>query len=96
MKHFLQQDTITVGLIVGLGSIAILALLLSAGLLIAGEPIANHLSWYAGCFIAPLLIMRYYIKLQKATVAKTLMVLLFVSFIPFMILLFKTHSITIK
>ena len=72
------------------------ALLLTVGLMVAGEPLTEHLTWYAGCFVGPLLIMRYYIKLQKPTVTKTLMTLLFLTFIPFMILLFKTHSITLK
>ena len=96
MKHFFQQDTVAVGLVAGLGSIVLLALLLAAGLLIAGEPPMAHLSWYAGCFVAPLLIMRYYIKQQKSVVAKTLMTVLFFTFIPFMFILFRTHSITLK
>ena len=83
MKHFFQQDTVAVGLVAGLGSIVLLALLLTAGLLIAGEPPMAHLSWYAGCFVAPMLIMRYYIKQQKSVVAKTLMTVLFFTFIPF-------------
>ena len=96
MKHFFQQDTVAVGLVAGLGSIVLLALLLTAGLLIAGEPPMAHLSWYAGCFVPPLLIMRYYIKQQKSVVAKTLMTVLFFTFIPFMFILFRTHSITLK
>lgn len=96
MKHFFQQDTIAVGLVAGLGSIALLALLITAGLLLAGEAPTDHLTWYAGCFVAPLLIMRYYIKQQKAVVAKTLMTVLFLTFIPFMFVLFRTHSITLK
>jgi hypothetical protein len=96
MKHFFQQDTVAVGLVAGLGSIVLLALLLTAGLMIAGEPPMAHLSWYAGCFVAPLLIMRYYIKQQKSVVAKTLMTVLFFTFIPFMFILFRTHSITLK
>ena len=96
MKHFFQQDTVAVGLVAGLGSIVLLALLITAGLLIADEPPMAHLSWYAGCFVAPLLIMRYYIKQQKSVVAKTLMTVLFFTFIPFMFILFRTHSITLK
>ena len=96
MKRFFQQDTIAVGLVAGLGSIALLALLLTAGLLLAGEAPIAHLTWYAGCFVAPLLIMRYYIKQQKAVVAKTLMTVLFLTFIPFVFILFRTHSITLK
>lgn len=96
MKHYLQQDTVTVGLVTGLGSILLLALLLTVGLLIAGEPPMSHLTWYAGCYVAPLLIMRYYIKQQKTVVAKTLMTVLFVTFVVFMFFLFRTHSITLK
>ena len=96
MKHFFQQDTVAVGLVAGLGSIVLLALLLTAGLMIAGEPPMAHLSWYAGCFVAPLLIMRHYIKQQKSVVAKTLMTVLFFTLIPFMFILFRTHSITLK
>lgn len=96
MKHFLQQDTIAVGLVTGLGSIAVLALLLTAGLMIAGEPPTAHLTWYAGCFVAPLLIMRYYIKQQHITVVKTIIVSLFITFIAFMFLLFKTHSLNLN
>ena len=96
MKQFLQQDSVTVGLIVGLGSITAATLLLTLGLLIAGEPAVDHLQWYAGCFVPPLLLLRYYIKQQRATVVKTLMTLIFLSFIPFMFILFRTHSIHLK
>ena len=96
MKRFFQQDTIAVGLVTGLGSIALLALLLTAGLLLAGEAPMAHLTWYAGCFVAPLLIMRYYIKQQKATCHQDTHRRLFLTFIPFMFVLFRTHSITLK
>lgn len=95
LKRFFTQDTTLVGLVAGLGSLILSALLLTFGLFIAREPVAAHLSWYAGCFVPPLLIMRYYVKLQLSTVVKTLIVQIFLLFIPFMILLFKTHSLNL-
>lgn len=93
LKEFFLKDSIATGLLTGLGSLLLMALLLTAGILIANEPVDAHLSWYAGCFIPPLLIMRFYIKLQKTVTVKTIMVLLFVTFIPFILFLFKTHSL---
>ena len=93
MKRFFTQNTPLVGLVAGVGSLLLTALLLTAGLSLAGEPIAAHFSWYAGCFIPPLLIMRYYVKLQLTTVVKTIIVTIFVLFIPYMFFMFKTHSL---
>lgn len=95
LKEFFKKDTITVGLITGLDSLLLSALLLTAGLLIAGEPLLVHLSWYAGCFVPPLLIMRYYVKLQHSVTVKTLMTTIFITFIVFMFFLFKTHSLNL-
>lgn len=93
MKRFFTQNTPFTGLVGGLGSLLATAILLTIGLMIAGEPVEAHLSWYAGCFIVPLLIMRYYVKLQLSTVVKTIIVILFFTFIPFIFFLFKTHSL---
>ena len=60
-KKYFQQDKISVGLIVGLGTIVVTALLLTVGLLIAGEPIDAHLRWYACVFIPLILLARYYV-----------------------------------
>ena len=89
-KKYFQQDKISVGLIVGLGTIVVTALLLTVGLLIAGEPIDAQL------FIPLILLTRYYVKQQLNTVTKTLFVVFFVSFIAFMFLLFSTHQITLN
>ncbi len=95
-KKYFQQDKISVGFIVGLGTIVVTALLLTVGLLIAGEPIDAHLRWYACVFIPLILLTRYYVKQQLNTVTKTLFVVFFVSFIAFMFLLFSTHQITLN
>ena len=95
-KKFFTQDTLLVGIVVGLGSLIVGALLFTVGLLTTGTPIDEHFRWYGGIFIVLLLLLRYYVKLQKPTVVKTLIVILFLSFIAFMYLLFSTHSISLK
>lgn len=95
-KKFFLQDKVSVGLIAGLGSMAVTALLLTAGLLLAGESVEAHMRWYGAIFIPLILLVRYYVKCQLSVVTKTLFVLLFLFFIAFMILLFSTHNISLK
>ena len=92
LKRFFIQDTPLVGLVAGLGSLIVTAMLITGILLVTGN-VSTLLSIYAGSFVPPLLIMRYYVKLQLSTVVKTIIVTLFITFIAFMFLLFKTHSL---
>jgi hypothetical protein len=92
-RQFFHQDKVSVGLTVGLGSMAITALLLTAGLLLAGEPVNAHLRWYGAIFIPTILLIRYYVKQRLSVVTKTLFIVFFLFFIAFMILLFSTHQI---
>ena len=96
MNKFFHQDKVSIGLLVGLGSMAITAALLTVGLLVAGEPIDIHLRWYGAIFIPLLFIIRYYVKQQLSMFVKTLFILFFLFFIAFMFLLFNTHSISIQ
>ena len=96
MNKFFHQDKVSIGLLVGRGSMAITAALLTVGLLVAGEPIDIHLRWYGAIFIPLLFIIRYYVKQQLSMVVKTLFILFFLFFIAFMFLLFNTHSISIQ
>ena len=97
MKKFFHQDKVSVGIIVGLGSELLLALLLTVGLIIAGESPTEHIRWYAGVFIAPMLALRYYSK-QKSwlRVTRTLIVILFVTVVAFMFYLIKAHLLVYK
>lgn len=97
MKEFFHQDKVIVGIIAGLGSELLLALLLTIGLVIAGEVPIDHIRWYASVFVAPLLLLRYYSK-QKSwlRVTRTLIVVLFVTFVAFMFYLLKAHLIVYK
>lgn len=96
MKHFFQSDNILVGLVAGLGSEVLAALLLWAVLGIAGLPLAGHERWFGICFVAPLLILRAYAHGKShPVVTKTLIVTLFVTFLLFMFFLFKTKAIVL-
>ena len=94
-RQFFHQDKVSVGLLVGLGSMAITALLLTVGLLVAKEPINAHIRWSGAIFIPLILLIRYYVKQRLSVVTKTLFVVFFLFFIAFMILLFSTHQITL-
>ena len=94
-RQFFHQDKVSVGLLVGLSSMAITALLLTVGLLVAKEPINAHIRWYGAIFIPLILLIRYYVKQRLSVVTKTLFVVFFLFFIAFMILLFSTHQITL-
>ena len=88
MKQFFSQDKVIVGLVVALGSAAAFCLLLTAGLLIAHEPIMAHLRWYGGMFVPMVLLLQHYAKRKELlTVTKTIIVTLFVTFIAFLIVI---------
>ena len=97
IKEQLNRDTVAIGLATGLGSMLAFCLLLTAGLLIAGEPIMDHIRWYGGMFVPLLLVLRHYAKgSDHLTVTRTIIVLLFVSFIAFMYYLFHAHILVLK
>ena len=96
LKRLLERDTIATGLLLGLGAIIATAALLTLGLLVAGPPLGSHLRWYAACFVPPLLLLRYVIKLQRITITKTLIITLFLTFIPFMAYLIRSNNLLIQ
>lgn len=88
LKTFLHKNQISTGVIVGLGLEIIGGFLLWVGLSAANIPIAANLRLFAAIFILPLLALRYYVKkTQHNVIIKTLMVLLFVTFIAYMFIL---------
>lgn len=94
IKEFFSKDTVTVGVVAAVGSEALCALLLWIGLLIAGQPIVPHLRWFAICIVPPLLCLRFFAKKRRqATVVKTVITVIFVTFIVFMSLLFRGHHL---
>lgn len=94
MKKFFSQNKISVGVVAGLGSELVTALLLWVGLLLANEPTSAHIRWFAAIFIPILLILRYYIKKTTCQVViKTLMTVMFITFILFISVILKTNQL---
>ncbi len=90
MRDFFKQNKIIVGVVVGLGSEILMALLLWIGLNIAGEQPLLHQRWFGACFIAPLLLLRHYAKRkEQPLVTKTLITILFLTFVGFMFVVYN-------
>ena len=95
MKKFFEQNKVIVGIVAGIGSMLGFAIALTIGLMIAGEPVGAHIRWYGGMFIPLLLVLRHYAKRrEQLTVTRTLIVLLFLTFLAFMFLLLSSHQLS--
>ena len=93
MKSFFNKNTITVGLVAGLGSEFITGLLVLAGILIVGQSVGDNIRWFGFIFIPILFILRYYAKkTRNIIVVKTIIVILFVSFLAFFALFLTTNK----
>ena len=96
-QHHFSKDSILTGILLSLGSELAVAILLSVGLLVAHQSIVQHLSWYAACFLPPILLLRHFARTQEhPLVTKTIATVLFLSFIPFMYFLISHHILTFK
>ena len=90
MKDFFRRNSVVLGVVVTLGSEAIVALLLWLGLTIAGISPMEHIRWFGGCFIPPVLLLRHYAKKKEyPVVTKTIIITLFITFLAFMFLIRK-------
>lgn len=97
MKHFFKQDKVIVGIVVGVGSMILFCLLLIGGLIFAGYPLDHNPRWYGGMFIPlTLLLMHYARRREQLTVTRTLIVILFITFILFMVYILNNHLITFR
>ena len=97
MKKFFAQDKVIVGIVAGLGSELGFCITLAVGLLLAGEPIGEHIRWFAGMFIPLMLVLHHYAKGRTLLrVTKTLIVVFFVTFLAFMIYLLKSKAIVLQ
>lgn len=96
LKNFFSQDRPVVGIVAGLGSEVGFCLALALGLLIAGEPIGDHIRWFGGMFIPLILVLHHYARRrEQLKVTKTLIVVLFVTFLAFMIYILKARILVL-
>ena len=97
IKQYLNRDNVAVGVATGLSVMLAYCLLLTVGLLIAGETVTDHIRWYGGMFVPLLLVLRHYAKKgTQLTVTRTLIVLMFVTFVAFIYYLFHAHILVLK
>lgn len=96
LKKFFSQDRPLVGIVAGLGAEAGFCIALAIGLLIAGEPIGAHIRWFGGMFIPLILVLHHYARRrEQLKVTKTLIVVLFVTFLVFMIYILKARILVL-
>lgn len=97
MKKFFEQNKVIVGIVAGVGSMLGFVIALTIGLMIAGEPIGAHIRWYGGMFIPLLLVLRHYAKhREQLMVTRTLIIILFITFLAFMFYMLKSQTITLQ
>ena len=96
MSSFFKKDSIVTGTVAVLGSELVVALLLYLALVISGLSVEDHVRWFFAIFIAPILILRYYVKKKNShVVMKTIITLLFLTFLIFMVYVFKIGAIAL-
>lgn len=95
MLDFFKRDGYVQGLLIALFSEVLTAILVLLALHIWKQPVEDSLRWFALCFVPPLLLLRYFAK-HKAypLVTKSVIVVLFVTFVIFMYLMFKFNAIS--
>lgn len=96
MRKLFEHDNIATGLLLALGSEIVTGFSLWLGLLIANVAVMEHIRLFGFCFVPPLLILRHFAKCKQYLITtKTIIIVLFVTFIMFMLVLFKTKSIVL-
>lgn len=97
LKEFFARDSVATGVVAGLGSEVGFCIVLAVVLTVAGEPVMAHLRWFGGMFIPLILVLHHYSKQKvQLKVVKTLIVVLFLTFLPFMIYMLKSGLITMQ
>ena len=88
-----MKSSIFRGLLFGLGSEIVVALLLWAGLAIANVSPLEHISWFGACLLPPLFMIRFFLKKSPdILLVKTLIVILFVSTLVFCFFVLRTSD----
>lgn len=90
----MKKDTILAGLVVSLGSILVSAFAVCCVFLIFGISFDGNMKFFLFSFVPAILLLRYYIRnLGLMKVAKTIMVVLFVTLVAFIVFLVRSHEI---
>ena len=91
-----MKSSVIRGLLLGLGSEIVVAMLLWAGLAIAGIGPMEHFPWFGACLFPPLLMIRYFVKKDSDLVlVKTLITILFVTTITYLFFVLRYNGTAI-
>ena len=95
MKKILHKDSIALGIVATLLSELLCAVLVWIVIVIAQIPVAENARWFAIAFVPPLLLLRYYAKIQDyPTTLKSVITTFFVTFVVFMWVMLKYKYIS--
>ena len=95
MKKILHKDSIALGIVATLVSELLCAVLVWIVIVIAQRPVAENARWFAIAFVPPLLLLRYYAKIQEyPTTLKSVITTFFVTFVVFMWVMLKYKYIS--
>ena len=90
----MKKDTIVCGILVALASIVLLAAVIAGFMLLLALPLVSNLKVFVLSFVAPVVLLRYYVKkLQYISAAKGIALVLFATMLPFIIILAKMGTI---
>lgn len=90
----MKKDTIVCGILVALASIVLLAAVIAGFMLLLALPLVFNLKVFVLSFVAPVVLLRYYVKkLQYMSAAKGIALVLFATMLPFIIILAKMGTI---
>ena len=95
MKKILHKDSIALGIVATLVSELLCAVLVWIVIAIAQITVAENARWFAIAFVPPLLLLRYYAKIQDyPTTLKSVITTFFVTFVVFMWVMLKYKYIS--
>lgn len=90
----MKKDTIACGILSALGSMILSAVLIMVVFFVLGIPFLSNLRVFILSFVAPILLLRYYTKkLQYIKTAKAIVITLFFTLLPFIVLLVRMGEI---
>lgn len=95
MKKLLHKDSFALGVVATLLSELLCALLVLVVIVILQVPIAEGARWFAIAFVPPLLLLRYYAKVQDYPMTlKAAITTFFITFVIFMWIIMKHRYIS--
>ena len=95
MKKLLHKDSMILGIVATLLSELLCALIVLVVIIIMQVSLADGARWFAVAFVPPLLLLRYYAKIQDYPMTlKSVITTFFITFVIFMWIIMKYRYIS--